>query len=192
VDDTLWEDNMPVIMNLIERTRTLEEVAETALERVRRLEGHNALRKAYAEDRLARLERAISALARRVKARTFWWPRTTCGPSWPKGASRRLSRSWPGGRRRLDKSTYTRVPTSPDAFPSRARPPGPSPFTGWRGGWSGCGCGCAGQDSRPGRAWPVGGWPIGEEGAAAVANGLKVGRLRAFRTPSFSGKHRGL
>jgi len=68
VDDTLWEDNMPVIMNLIERTRTLEEVAETALDRVRRLEGHHALRKAYAEDRLARLEVAIRALARRVKA----------------------------------------------------------------------------------------------------------------------------
>jgi DNA repair exonuclease SbcCD ATPase subunit len=69
--DSLWEDkedNMGIILNLIERTRALEEVAETALDRVRRLEGHNALRKAYAEDRLARLERAISALARRVKA----------------------------------------------------------------------------------------------------------------------------
>ncbi len=64
----LEEDNMPVIMNLIERTRALEEVAESALDRVRRLEGHNALRKAYAEDRLARLEMAIRALARRVKA----------------------------------------------------------------------------------------------------------------------------
>ena len=64
----LEEDNMPVIMNLIERTRALEEVADAALERVRRLEGHHALRKAYAEDRLARLETAIRALARRVKA----------------------------------------------------------------------------------------------------------------------------
>jgi len=64
----LEEDNMPVIMNLIERTRALEEVADAALERVRRLEGHNALRKAYAEDRLARLEGAIRALARRVRA----------------------------------------------------------------------------------------------------------------------------
>ena len=68
MDDTLWEDNMGVILNLIERTRALEEVAETALDRVRRLEGHHALRKAYAEDRLARLETAIRALARRVKA----------------------------------------------------------------------------------------------------------------------------
>jgi uncharacterized protein YecA (UPF0149 family) len=64
----LEEDNMPVIMNLLERTRALEEVAETALDRVRRLEGHNALRKAYAEDRVARLEMAIRTLARRVKA----------------------------------------------------------------------------------------------------------------------------
>jgi len=62
------EDNMPVILNLIERTRALEEVADAALERVRRLEGRHALRKAYAEDRLARLEGAIRALARRVKA----------------------------------------------------------------------------------------------------------------------------
>jgi hypothetical protein len=68
VDDTLWEDNMPVIMNLLERTRVLEEVADAALERVRRLEGHHALRKAYAEDRLARLEGTIRALARRVRA----------------------------------------------------------------------------------------------------------------------------
>jgi predicted component of type VI protein secretion system len=68
VDDTLWEDNMPVIMNLIERTRVLEEAAEATLDKVRRLEGHHALRKAYAEDRLARLETAIRALARRVKA----------------------------------------------------------------------------------------------------------------------------
>ena len=59
---------MGIILNLMERTRTLEEVAETALDRVRRLEGHNALRKAHAEDRLARLEMAIRALARRVKA----------------------------------------------------------------------------------------------------------------------------
>jgi len=69
--DSLWEDkedNMGVILNLIERTRALEEVAETALERVRRLEGHNALRKAYAEDRLTRLEGAIRALARRLRA----------------------------------------------------------------------------------------------------------------------------
>jgi hypothetical protein len=66
--DTLWEDNMGVILNLIERTRALEEAADAALERVRRLEGHQALRKAYAEDRLARLEVAIRALARRVRA----------------------------------------------------------------------------------------------------------------------------
>jgi len=59
---------MPVIMNLIERTRALEEVAESALDRVRRLEGHHALRKAYAEDRVARLEGAIRALARRLRA----------------------------------------------------------------------------------------------------------------------------
>jgi hypothetical protein len=68
VDDTLWEDNMPVIMNLLERTRVLEEAAEATLDRVRRLEGHHALRKAYAEDKLARLEMAIRTLARRVKA----------------------------------------------------------------------------------------------------------------------------
>ncbi len=59
---------MGIILNLMERTRALEEVADAALERVRRLEGHNALRKAYAEDRLARLEMAVRALARRVKA----------------------------------------------------------------------------------------------------------------------------
>ncbi len=59
---------MGIILNLIERTRALEEVADAALERVRRLEGHHALRKAYAEDRLARLEMAIRALARRVRA----------------------------------------------------------------------------------------------------------------------------
>jgi hypothetical protein len=67
----LWEDkedNMGIILNLMERTRALEEVAESALDRVRRLEGHHALRKAYAEDRLARLEGAIRALARRVRA----------------------------------------------------------------------------------------------------------------------------
>jgi hypothetical protein len=64
----LEEDNMPVIMNLLERTRALEEVAESALDRVRRLEGHHALRKAYAEDRLARLEGAVRALARRLRA----------------------------------------------------------------------------------------------------------------------------
>jgi chromosome segregation ATPase len=71
VEETLWEekeDNMGIILNLMERTRTLEEVAETALERVRRLEGRHALRKAYAEDKLARLEGAIRALAQRVKA----------------------------------------------------------------------------------------------------------------------------
>jgi hypothetical protein len=68
VDDSLWEDNMPVIMNLIERTRVLEEAAEATLDRVRRLEGHHALRKAYAEDKLARLETAIRALARRLRA----------------------------------------------------------------------------------------------------------------------------
>jgi len=59
---------MGIILNLMERTRTLEEVADAALERVRWLEGHHALRKAYAEDRLARLERAIRVLARRVRA----------------------------------------------------------------------------------------------------------------------------
>ena len=68
MEDSLWEDNMGVILNLIERTRALEEVADAALDRVRRLEGHHALRKAYAEDRLARLEGAIRALARRVRA----------------------------------------------------------------------------------------------------------------------------
>ena len=68
MDDTLWEDNMGVILNLIERTRVLEEAAEATLDRVRRLEGHHALRKAYAEDKLARLEMAVRALARRVKA----------------------------------------------------------------------------------------------------------------------------
>lgn len=59
---------MGIILNLMERTRALEEAADAALERVRRLEGHHALRKAYAEDKLARLERAIQTLARRVKA----------------------------------------------------------------------------------------------------------------------------
>jgi uncharacterized protein YecE (DUF72 family) len=94
--DTLWEDNMPLFQNLMDRThdaeeaaraaleaaqrleahhaslmrraREAEEVAEMALATARRLEGHNALRKAYAEDRLARLEGAIRALARRVRA----------------------------------------------------------------------------------------------------------------------------
>jgi thioesterase domain-containing protein len=59
---------MGIILNLIERTRTLEETADAALERVRRLEGQHALRKAYAEDKLARLETAIRALARRLRA----------------------------------------------------------------------------------------------------------------------------
>jgi hypothetical protein len=71
VEDSLWEekeDNVGVIFNLLERTRVLEEAADAALERVRRLEGQHALRKAYAEDKLARLEMAIRALARRVKA----------------------------------------------------------------------------------------------------------------------------
>ncbi len=71
MDDSLWEekgDNMGIILNLMERTRALEEAAEAALDRVKRLEGHQALRKAYAEDRLARLEGAIRALARRVRA----------------------------------------------------------------------------------------------------------------------------
>jgi hypothetical protein len=71
VEDSLWEDkedNMGIILNLIERTRTLEEAADAALDRVRRLEGEHALRKAYAEDRLARLEVAIRALARRLRA----------------------------------------------------------------------------------------------------------------------------
>jgi len=71
VEDSLWEekgDNMGIILNLMERTRALEEVADAALDRVRRLEGHHALRKAYAEDRLARLEMAVRALARRVRA----------------------------------------------------------------------------------------------------------------------------
>jgi hypothetical protein len=68
VDFDFEEDNMGVILNLLERTRALEEAADAALERVRRLEGHHALRKAYAEDRLARLEMAIRTLARRVKA----------------------------------------------------------------------------------------------------------------------------
>jgi DNA repair exonuclease SbcCD ATPase subunit len=96
VDDTLWEDNMPLFQNLLDRThdaeeaaraaleaaqrleahhaslmrraREAEEVAESALDRVRRLEGQHALRKAYAEDKLARLEGAVRALARRVRA----------------------------------------------------------------------------------------------------------------------------
>ncbi len=162
MEDTLWEDNMPLFQNLMDRThdaeeaaraaleaaqrleahhanlmrraREAEEAAEMALATARRLEGHNALRKAYAEDRLARLEVAIRTLARRVKALeaalnahaqaqeearaqdrarrlemakaeledlaprlfakrggtlTFWWPRTSCGRSWPRAASRR-------------------------------------------------------------------------------------------------------
>jgi DNA repair exonuclease SbcCD ATPase subunit len=67
----LWEekeDNVGIILNLMERTRALEEAAEATLDRVRRLEGQHALRKAYAEDKLARLEMAVRALARRVKA----------------------------------------------------------------------------------------------------------------------------
>jgi hypothetical protein len=71
VEDSLWEDkedNVGVIFNLLERTRVLEEAAEATLDRVRRLEGQHALRKAYAEDRLARLEGAIRALGRRVRA----------------------------------------------------------------------------------------------------------------------------
>ncbi len=96
MDDTLWEDNMPLFQNLMDRThdaeeaaraaleatqrleahhaslmrraREAEEAAEMALATARRLEGHHALRKAHAEDRLARLEMAIRALARRVKA----------------------------------------------------------------------------------------------------------------------------
>jgi hypothetical protein len=71
VEDSLWEekeDNMGIILNLMERTRALEEAADAALDRVRRLEGQHALRKAYAEDKLARLEGAVKALARRVRA----------------------------------------------------------------------------------------------------------------------------
>ena len=71
MEDSLWEekgDNMGIILNLMERTRALEEVADAALDRVRRLEGHHALRKAYAEDKLARLEMAVRALARRLRA----------------------------------------------------------------------------------------------------------------------------
>jgi hypothetical protein len=69
--DSLWEekeDNVGIILNLMERTRALEEAAEATLDRVRRLEGQHALRKAYAEDRLARLEGAIRTLARRLRA----------------------------------------------------------------------------------------------------------------------------
>jgi DNA primase len=54
--------------NLMRRAREAEEVAEMALATARRLEGQQALRKAYAEDRLARLEGAVRALARRVRA----------------------------------------------------------------------------------------------------------------------------
>jgi DNA repair exonuclease SbcCD ATPase subunit len=96
MDVDLEVDNMPLFQNLIDRThdaeeaaraaleavqrleahhaslmrraREVEELAETALATARRLEGDNALRKAYAEDRLARLEGAIRALARRLRA----------------------------------------------------------------------------------------------------------------------------
>jgi len=61
-------DNLPIIRHLMRRAREAEEAASTALETARRLEGHQALKKAYEADRLARLEAAIRALARRVKA----------------------------------------------------------------------------------------------------------------------------
>ena len=61
-------DNLPIIRHLMRRAKEAEETAEAALTRVRYLEGHHALRKAYATDRLERLEAAIRALARRVKA----------------------------------------------------------------------------------------------------------------------------
>ena len=64
----LENDNLPVIRYLMRRAKEAEEAAEEALGRVRYLEGHHALRKAYAADRLERLEQAIRALARRVKA----------------------------------------------------------------------------------------------------------------------------
>ena len=64
----LETDNLPVIRYLMRKAREAEEAAEEALGRVRYLEGHQALKKAYATDRLARLEAAIRALARRVKA----------------------------------------------------------------------------------------------------------------------------
>jgi len=64
----LENDNLPIIRHLMRRAREAEEAAEEALGRVRYLEGHHALRKAYATDRLERLEQAIRALARRVRA----------------------------------------------------------------------------------------------------------------------------
>ena len=64
----LENDNLPVIKYLMRKAREAEEAAEEALGRVRYLEGHQTLRKAYAQDRLERLEAAIRALARRVKA----------------------------------------------------------------------------------------------------------------------------
>ena len=64
----LETDSLPVIKYLMRRAKEAEETAEAALTRVRYLEGHQALRKAYAQDRLDRLEQAIRALARRVKA----------------------------------------------------------------------------------------------------------------------------
>jgi len=64
----LENDNLPLIRHLMRKTREAEETAEEALGRVRYLEGHHALRKAYAQDRLDRLEAAIRALAQRVKA----------------------------------------------------------------------------------------------------------------------------
>jgi len=66
--DDLENDNLPIIRHLMRRAKEAEETAEAALTRVRYLEGHQALRKAYATDRLDRLEAAIRALARRVKA----------------------------------------------------------------------------------------------------------------------------
>jgi len=64
----LENDNLPIIRHLMRRAKEAEEAAEAALGRVRHLEGHHALRKAYAQDRLERLEAAIRALARRVRA----------------------------------------------------------------------------------------------------------------------------
>ena len=61
-------DNLPIIRHLMRRAKEAEEAAEEALGRVRHLEGHHALRKAYAQDRLDRLEQAIRALTRRVRA----------------------------------------------------------------------------------------------------------------------------
>ena len=64
----LENDNLPVIRYLMRRAKEAEEAAEEALGRVRYLEGHQTLKKAYEADRLARLETAIRALARRVRA----------------------------------------------------------------------------------------------------------------------------